>query len=307
MKSLESIPHESRINTIDQVEVKPIQEQANFKGNYSELLFSRLQNPTIKKQLIDLVVANEKWIEANPGTESVIKKDPSTGFGMEDDNGFPIFIRVPAVYIPKTREQIEADINGALVKQMSVTQIDFKKTIMESGSTLVEAFQDDHNPQNRDATIGIKNLGIQPSLSENDIRNRSMVEAHEKGHVFRHFKSSDYLKQKFSSAFDTSNFNPNVYLSGNLVEGATDAQVKESADEYLFNFSQPSELIERMSQLKGYFGMGGDEKFTLKHLQYAKENYLKDGMLDNNMQSFFDSITEKTEFEFLKLINSVGV
>ncbi|MEN9881232.1 MAG: hypothetical protein RLZZ308_415 [Candidatus Parcubacteria bacterium] len=62
-----------------------------------------------------------------------------------------------------------------------------------------------------------------------------------------------------------------------------------------------------MSQLKGYFGMSGDEKFTSKHLEYARKNYLKDGMIDNNMHTFFDSITEKTEFYFLKLINSVGV
>jgi hypothetical protein len=57
--------------------------------------------------------------------------------------------------------------------------------------------------------------------------------------------------------------------------------------------STPEEIVERMAQLKNYFGMRGGEKFTLNHLEYAREivdgipRFMKDTDVDNMMTEFF--------------------
>jgi hypothetical protein len=109
----------------------------------------------------------------------------------------------------------------------------------------------------------------------------NLVEAHEKGHVLRDFKIN---AEDIGKGFDFS-------------------KIPEEAKRpsYLRN---PDELAERMAQLKNYFGFKGDEVFTRQHLSYARENYLKDGKLDNNMSDFFSLITPEKEDEFLRIINT---
>ena len=53
--------------------------------------------------------------------------------------------------------------------------------------------------------------------------------------------------------------------------------------------------------------MKGNEKFTLKHLAYAREHYIPDTGFDNNMSEFFSAITKETESRFIELINSSGI
>jgi hypothetical protein len=62
-----------------------------------------------------------------------------------------------------------------------------------------------------------------------------------------------------------------------------------------------------MSQLKNYFGMRGDEKFTKEHLEYARKNYMKDTGFVIQIKPFFDAITKETEKNFLDIINNLGV
>lgn len=282
--------------------VVPIPEQANFKGNYSELLFSRMQNPVIRKQLLDLKEANEKWMAEHPPMEKVYEKDPKTGGIML---GRPT-TEIPRVYNPKSRKDLEDDLDEALKIQMAVTRIDPNVDFTKSNSDVSDMYQsDDSVARTRFAKVGTFRQTTDP-LTENEIRMRSETEAHEKGHVFRHLTASGYLRDKFAPAFDPSRLDA-VKHAPNKMKRMSKEQAEKEITEYLFNFERPSELIERMSQLKGYFGMKGDEKFTPQHLDYAREHYLKDGMHNNNMQEFFDSITPQTEFTFLKLINSVGV
>ncbi len=290
------------IKPVESVErAVPINEQANFKGNYSELLFSRMQNPVIKKQLLDLKEANEQWMAEHPPMKRVSKVDPVTGNFMIGDSE-----EVPDVYNPKSRKELEDDLDESLKKQTAVTRISSDISYGESLSEVTNYNEwDESNARSRDVKMGIKRDSISP-LTENEIRNRSNMEAHEKGHVFRHLAPSQYLRDKFSLAFDPSKLDVEKHLSHKLVHMSKKEAV-EGVNKYLFDFSRPEELIERMSQLKGYFGMKGDEKFTPQHLEYAREYYLKDGMDNNNMQLFFDVITPKTEFAFLKLINSVGI
>jgi hypothetical protein len=80
--------------------------------------------------------------------------------------------------------------------------------------------------------------------------------------------------------------------------------VRNSVISYLFT---GQELAERMSQLKNYYGMKGNEPFTKEHLHYAREHYVQDTGMDNYMKFFFQAITPETEDEFLRIINSSGI
>lgn len=91
-------------------------------------------------------------------------------------------------------------------------------------------------------------------------------------------------------------------------DNADDLNFEERREAYLHDYLfTGDEIVERMSQLKNYFGMDGSDKFTKDHLHYAKENYIEDTGMDNAMSLFFQGITEETEDEFLELINSMGV
>lgn len=68
-----------------------------------------------------------------------------------------------------------------------------------------------------------------------------------------------------------------------------------------------NELTARMAQLKNYYGMAGKEPFTQDHLDYAKANYVTDTGLDNSMSLMLDSVTPKTQREFVRLMNKLPV
>lgn len=63
------------------------------------------------------------------------------------------------------------------------------------------------------------------------------------------------------------------------------------------------EFVARMSQLKNYFQMRTGQVFKLKHLEYARENYVADVGFDNNMTRFFSAIKDGNKF--VDTINSV--
>lgn len=115
-------------------------------------------------------------------------------------------------------------------------------------------------------------------------RQKNIILAHELGHSIRDYESDDGLEiRKALNLSAVENPQTRNYLN------------------------KPEEIIERMSQLKNYFGMKGAEKFTKEHLQYAKKNYVKDTELDNNMTEFFYAVTPETEDVFIDVINRFGV
>jgi hypothetical protein len=115
-------------------------------------------------------------------------------------------------------------------------------------------------------------------------RQKSIIESHEKGHVVRTFNVN---VRDISKGFDFDKI-------------PRDAK----RPSYLRN---PDELVERMSQLKNYFGFRSDQSFSRGHLKYARDHYLKDTGLDNNMTEFFGTITPEKEDEFLRIINQYPI
>lgn len=117
-------------------------------------------------------------------------------------------------------------------------------------------------------------------------RQKNIIEAHEKGHAVRTFPGA--IGTELRKAFDPKSVQ----------------STHASREGYLF---KPDEIAERMSQLKNYFGFQRDEEFTTKHLTYAREHYVADTGLDNEMSTLLAAITPETEAQFLKVMNEYPI
>jgi hypothetical protein len=126
-------------------------------------------------------------------------------------------------------------------------------------------------------------------------RQKMIIEAHEKGHGMRDFHGSDSEEIRSILDFDV------------LQERQRVAMADNPQDRFATYLSKPEEIIERMSQLKNYFGFKSNEPFTKKHLEYAREHYVADTGLDNTMGHFFAAITPETEHRFLGVMNKYPI
>ena len=61
-------------NHIEKDTIDALEKQANYEGNWSELLFKRIQDPTINQQLIDLLYKGEVNKSNFPYTKESLKK-----------------------------------------------------------------------------------------------------------------------------------------------------------------------------------------------------------------------------------------
>ena len=246
----------------------PIEQQANCKENSSIVMFSRMQNPIIKKQIIDL-------------------------FCESQDE----YHKVHSGFIPMSRKAVEDAFDEKLKQSQSVTPISYED------SAPYEIDQEEVLPLGW--TIG-------KNKEKPTIKQWEVAEAHEKGHSLRPLWGTKNIRKQFNNAFDkkaviapsVKNENDSDYSSEDALIRDLDLQAYDKFLEYLFD---PDEIIERMSQLKNYFGMKGSELFTKEHLSYARNHYIKDTESDNNMTEFFQAITPEKEDAFIELINSAGI
>ncbi len=271
--------------------LKSIEDVANYEGNATEVLFKRLHNDKIKNQIIDTLFRGE---QSKIGTfiES-LEVDEQENVVLDPSTGEPIIKeRVP--YVPKTREELEQSYTETLSQIESQTEIAFSENPYVSSN--VEAMY-----------VG----SVAPwSGKPFTPKQMSITEAHEKGHKIREYHGT-FFDEYFRAGFDFDDvyFGEKDAAIYRKAIGPEDGnkpieEVRQIFFEYL---SEPAELTERMSQLKNYFGMDSDESFTKSHLDYARVHYISDTEMDNGMTQFFQAITPKTESEFLKIINSVGV
>lgn len=91
----------------------------------------------------------------------------------------------------------------------------------------------------------------------------------------------------------------NIYryhLRDLLVDGEIPGFNNNAREYFIGNYG--TELAARGTQLKNYFGITDSyyQKITPEMLKYAKEFYVKDTGLDNNMTEFFKEITDYDEF-----------
>ncbi len=290
--------------------LKTVEQQANSPENASELLFSRLSNPLIKKQVIDLLYQSELWAGENVTYNEPIEDE--NGVWRKDTSGNLIYNKTP--HVSRTREEIENDYDKTLDRVKHFTEISFTSEEPRGGSV----------DENEKVFLGWK----LPSGEKPTVAHWATIEAHEKGHSMRPYSGptqklsvstgeerTSFFQEYFSSAFDLSavSFSKKDYeiilnyMNQNGIkyeDTPTFAGQKEEFFRYLFS---GVEIAERMSQLKNYFGFKGDEEFTLEHLRYAKEHYVIDTGFDNRMTPFLTAITPETEEEFIRLINCSGI
>lgn len=148
--------------------------------------------------------------------------------------------------------------------------------------------------------LGMGNIGEQGAVFNNasheekvlNQRQKNIIEAHEKGHGLRDF-TSPIDRKDFTNSLDINE----------LRKEEEKLKVENQNIRFVNYLSTAEEIAERMAQLKNYFGFHADDVFTKEHLQYAKEHYVKDTKLDNNMTTFFKAVTPETEVTFLETIN----
>ncbi len=260
-----------------------VELSANFEGNDSLLFYERLKNPDIRERLIDLLLEYENNLGPMQAWEEI---DGEAVRMPEKDRPAEI----------KTREQVAKELDERIEKVFSVTHLDYDPNGTSSfGEKDVVAF---------------KTLNFETGEPWTT-KQLSIIEAHEKGHAIRliHGAHED-LRNRIQATLDVSaiHLSPELKSSWERANGnqesRPDEEVLEEIREYI---SMPSEIMERMAQLKNYFGMNNDDKFTKSHLDYARKHYAKDTGMGLQMQIFLDAITDETENNFLELINSLGI
>ncbi len=257
-------------------EQKSVESQANYEGNDTVLLLERVKHPIIKDQIIDLLF--------QCGADEAIKEAVEMVVGE---------------YVAPSREQIGEELEKRLHAVETDTPIIFENKQPGAGR-MFGGMEREFLPLNWRFPSGA-------SLTP---KQKSIIEAHEKGHVIRPY-SGTLFRVHFSPGFDRKApiFTEEDYEMEKNVEGKrlnrmTYKRAKQRFLQYLF---MGAEVAERMSQLKNYFGFQGNQKFTKEHLNYAKEHYVRDTEFDNRMSHFFQAITSEKEEEFLRLMNSSGI
>lgn len=271
---------------------RSLEVQSSSLEDQTSSMFSRLENPKIKEQLISLFEKKEEYLS----TQDVVQPGAPIHDGFDfilNDDGTPkredpVVAHDHTKYIRRPQQEIREQVDSAIEKQKTVTSIDF--TNNENGSNANYEAGNVTIVVHPETLVALQD-GVEISLKDIAPEKRtallSAVEAHEKGHLIRYFKDepgtsffADYFRKGFT------------------------LDLKKSDFFYLFN---SSEIAERMSQLKNYFGMKGADEFTSAHLQHAKEHYVTDTSLDNNMTQFFQAITPESEKDFLRIINNSGI
>jgi hypothetical protein len=268
-----------------------LEQIASYEGNESQVLVERLCHPAILEKLVNTFYAGYMARAESRKTVQRPEQDAS-GEEVRDTDGAYILHEYP--YVPPTKDEIRKEILARIEDVRTVTPISFGSEI----------------PTNECIPLNWK---IPGDIIPTD-KQKSIIEAHEKGHHVRFFpgglEGDNYYRDMFGKAFDFRNivYTDQEYRDSKLsLETSLGRETffEEARDILIQYMSDPMELTERMSQIKNYFGMKGDETFTIEHLQYARKQYIKDTDMDNHMSQFFDGIINDTEF--VQLMNTVGV
>lgn len=302
---MEKFPRPSSENVS---ESNRVEKEANFEGNETEILISRLREPVIKRQIAEIIshedtkyynsLMNEEWEPHLPegwtGEEKFKLLKGMHGGRIIDTEDLKIVLNTKA---PKTIDEIEKELDKDIDEVASVTKINY--TSDQPSASVI--------PLN----WIVPWTGEKPTTKQ-----MSIIEAHEKGHRIRYYDgSTEYFRKGFDiskvqfTKVDSEIFKRDWENHTNKSEDFDkEMTLEEEREKYLNGYLFTGvEIAERMSQLKNYFGFSGDEKFTKEHLSYAKENYIKDTNMDNGMRMFFEGITPETEQTFLELINNSGI
>ena len=310
----------------DFISDEELKKLVNFELNDSELVMSRVQHPVIRKQLLDLLYEGE-WqsflqeyaLVQNPGGGYVLDQE-AVKKRIEEDNARPPHVRAESLrettskYERFSNRVVTAEEIRANIKTYERFEQELKQQIANS-ETAVKISSGTSAPDMSSISLNwVRPDGKKPSEKE-----WSMYIAHEKGHHLRPYIWG-FFHSHFRRGFDLTRviYSPAEYerdvqflLSADedksreeIVQVFTHEKLRER---FLGHVFSGYEIAERMAQLKNYFGMKVEERFTKWHLEYARRNYIKDLDSDNHMTEFFQAITPETTEAFIEIINSSGV
>jgi hypothetical protein len=239
-----------------------IKTSSNYAGDWTLLLKNRMLDPLTKEKFIET--------RARAMLDMKLGKIPE-----QSQDGLN--------YIKKTQYQE--------YYQNQIDEYDANVEQIFDSTQIGKALDFNKQPHNLGVgSIGSEGAVFTDSINMNGepltIRQKNIIEAHEKGHGLRDFVAED--KRDFMRVIDMDIINQN------------DVETGKRNRKYL---GDAEEIAERMAQLKNYFGFTASDIFTKEHLEYAKQHYVKDTGLDNSMTLFFDAVTEKTVDTFIEVIN----
>lgn len=284
----------------NRTQVNLIEKSANFEGNETIVFLGRLNNPEVKKKLLESIIRDKIFL---------FLKNLKTELKKDEEN---IKENIKREEKEKLNERIQLISNS--------TEIDFDSMDNAGSSCNAEL-----GGVGRIAPLAIWEEGN--ILTKKQL---SIAEAHEKGHCIRSFDSvndDSPIRVWVRSAFDFSIkptlsekeldklknifYNKEQIISfDEMIESGQTTKDKFNEiliTDYLSILESTDEIIERMSQLKNYFGMKGNEQFTKEHLDYARKHYGEDTGFVLQIKMIFDLITKDTEKNFLDVINNLGV
>ncbi len=108
---------------------------------------------------------------------------------------------------------------------------------------------------------------------------KSIIEAHEQAHGVLDLMSDDQKRFLISLVDD-------YYISG-----------------YKTKTQAAQEILAKISQIKNYFGMVGDEIITEMHIDYAAQHYINDTNLNNSIGAFLKSIKPERKGDMIRFMN----
>lgn len=246
-----------------------IQASANYPGDWTSLLQNRMLEPVTKGRFIAQKTSAMEHLQTG-------EPDPS-------EMGNKYSKRYAAHY----QSQI-ANYDERVVAIFNSTNIEFDSSRKHSLG---------HGNINEPGTVYLN--AESKKSGPLTIRQKNIIEAHEKGHGLRDYQSFSE-KNEIQSVIDGEALA--ILTAERSNEGAAgDERFRPS---YV---TAPEEIIERMAQFKNYFGMSATDRFTGKHLEHIRSHYVHDTGLDNGVHDLLRCVTPNTEAAFLSIINKYPV
>lgn len=269
------------------------EKTANYEGDQTLLLLERLRNPVIKERLVDMMRSHTATKEFRSFVEAR-NVDGSVSLGS-----LLKALKVRDRQLSRSKNELVLEADEILDQVFRHTAVDFnEKPVQGIGYSLGRGSEGVIAPYSTLSAEG----------GRASARLLNIYEAHEKGHGARAFHGESRLTSKISSLLDVGLVRPDTLRSyKEVVSYISNVPVENVPDSVIAYFGSANEIVERMSQLKNYFGMKGAEVFTLEHLEYARAHYEADTETGVQIRPFFEAIIPGKEAEFVAMMNTLGI
>ncbi len=272
------------MNLKENIQTFNLKERSNFRGDHINLLKERMLS---EDGLEKLLAAWKRHVDTNKMGSHILRNSP---FKVDYEMGRLLgFEDISAELL---REKIESYFKN----------IKFNTEGRTEGGYM-------------GADVNLYSINPKNGMFYTDFE-LQVAASHELGHTFRYFAGESevtkLLKECVSlesviipddyAEFKIQHFNSKPFRKKiNTLE-----ESREAVKEYL---TEPYEIIERLSQIKNYFGLKAREKVTWECIQYAKEHYVQDYgfYFEWQMAPFLSMLVEENKEKILKCMNELPV